>query len=60
MKKAKGYGFIMIIFVLSISLTSWFCDKKKDMAKVTKKAAFAVSFDSSLVNYFYDKYQNFF
>jgi murein L,D-transpeptidase YcbB/YkuD len=56
MKKAKGYGFIMIIFVLSISLTSWFCDKKKDMAKVTKKAAFAVSFDSSLVTSFYAKY----
>jgi murein L,D-transpeptidase YcbB/YkuD len=56
MKKAKGYGFIMIIFVLSISLTSWFCDKKKDIARVTKKTAFAVSFDSSLVTSFYAKY----
>ena len=58
MKKAKGYVFLMIIFVLSISLTSWFCDKKKDIALVTKKKpiTFAVSFDSSLVTSFYAKY----
>lgn len=58
MKKAKGYGFLMIIFVLSIALTSWFCDKKKDTVLVTKKkpVTFAVSFDSSLVTTFYAKY----
>ena len=58
MKKAKGYGFLMMIFVLSISLTSWFCDKKKDTAMTTKKeqVTFAVTFDSSLVTTFYAKY----
>lgn len=58
MKKAKGYGFLMVIVVLSIALTSWFCDKKKDLALVTKKkpVTIAVSFDSSLVSSFYAKY----
>lgn len=59
MKKAKNYGFLMIIFVLSISLTSWFCDKKKQTTVVTTKKAsksLIVSFDSSLVTSFYAKY----
>lgn len=57
MKKAKGYGFLMILFVLSIALTSWFCGKKKDVAMVTqKKPALVMSFDSSLVSSFYAKY----
>jgi L,D-transpeptidase YcbB len=57
MKKAKSYGFLMIIFVLSISLTSWFCDKKKGIAMEKRKhATFAVSFDSSLITSFYAKY----
>ena len=58
MKKAKGYGFLVIIAVLGISLTSWFCAKKKDVAVVPKKKAesFIVSFDSSLVTSFYAKY----
>ncbi|MGV3698212.1 L,D-transpeptidase family protein [Flavobacterium sp.] len=60
MKKAKGYGFLMVIAVLGISLTSWFCDKKKDTAMVAKKKTetFVVSFDSSLVSTFYAKYPN--
>ncbi len=59
MKKARGYGFLMIILVLSISLTSWFCDKKKAIAIVPKKSKiekFVISFDSSLVTTFYAKY----
>ena len=57
MKKIRVYGFLMILLALSISLTSWFCDKKKDKTMVTKKASsFAVSFDSTLVTAFYAKY----
>lgn len=57
MKTAKGYGFLIIILVLAISLTSWFCDQKKDVAlKPKMKAAFVVSFDSSLISAFYAKY----
>lgn len=58
MKNAKGYGFIMILLVLSISLTSWFCRKKEDTALVPKRMAerFVVSFDSGMVTAFYAKY----
>lgn len=58
MKKAQVYGTLIIVFVLSISLTSWFCDKKKDTVIRTQKKAktFVVSFDSSLVTTFYAKY----
>jgi murein L,D-transpeptidase YcbB/YkuD len=58
MKKAKGFGFSMVVLVLLVSLTSSFCDKKKDMALATKKktVTFAVSFDSSLITTFYAKY----
>ena len=58
MKQAKGYGFLTVIFVLIISLSSSFCDKKKDIALATKKKAksYAVSFDSSLVTTFYARY----
>jgi murein L,D-transpeptidase YcbB/YkuD len=56
MKKAKGYGFLIILFVFVISLTSWFCDKKKDTAMVKPSNSFVVSFDSSLVSTFYAKY----
>jgi murein L,D-transpeptidase YcbB/YkuD len=58
MKKAKGYGFLIIILVMSISLTSWFCDNKKDIPIVPKKKSerFVLSFDSSMVTAFYAKY----
>lgn len=58
MKKAKGFAFSVIIFVLGISLASWFCAKKKETAGIVKKhkTAFVVSFDSSLVTTFYAKY----
>ncbi len=58
MKKAKGYGFLMIILVMAISLTSWFCDKKKEIAKAPKKKVetLVLSFDSSLISTFYAKY----
>lgn len=59
MKKAKGYGFLIIILVLGISLTSWFCDKKKDIAMTKKTSKFAVAFDSTLVTSFYAKYPKF-
>lgn len=58
MRKAKGYGFLVAVFVLIFSLTSSFCGKKKEIAKVTKKKAttLVVSFDSTLVGAFYAKY----
>lgn len=58
MEKAKGYGLFMVVFLLLVSLTSSFCDKKKDMAMVPKKKAetLVVSFDSSLITTFYAKY----
>jgi len=58
MKKAKGYGFAMMILVMGISLASWFCDKKKEIAQVPKKKmeTLVLSFDSSLVSAFYAKY----
>lgn len=58
MKKAKGYGFFVVILALGISLTSWFCDKKKDIAIKPKKKieSFILSFDSGLVSDFYAKY----
>ena len=57
MKKTGFYDILMIILLLSVSLTSWFCDKKKDSAMPTKKASSnAVSFDSTLVTVFYAKY----
>ena len=57
MKKVRVYGVLMTILMLSISLTCWFCNKKKDSAMLNKKASnFAVSFDSTLVTAFYAKY----
>jgi len=59
MKKVRVYGILVIVFVVSISLISWFCDKKKDMTLTTHKKAsksFVVSFDSTLVSAFYAKY----
>lgn len=58
MRKAKGYYFLVIIFVLSISLTSWFCDKRKDDTSKVKKVpiSFVISFDSTMVSSFYAKY----
>lgn len=58
MKKAQGYGFLAIVLVLVTSLTSSFCDKKKEIAAVPKKepVSFVLSFDSSLVSTFYAKY----
>lgn len=58
MEKAKGYGLLMVVFVVLISFTSSFCDKKKEIARVTKKKAeaFVVSFDSSRITTFYAKY----
>lgn len=56
MKQAKGYGILTVVFVLLISLSSSFCDKKKDIAVVAKKKSYIVSFDSSLVSTFYAKY----
>jgi murein L,D-transpeptidase YcbB/YkuD len=58
MEKAKNYGFLLIIFLLCISITSSFCDKKNDVVWVTKKEpiSYVVSFDSNLVTTFYAKY----
>ena len=57
MKKIRVYGILMVVLLLSISLTSWFCDKKKDNPIPTKKASsYVVSFDSTLVTAFYAKY----
>lgn len=56
MKEAKGYGILTLVFVLIISLSSSFCDKKKDIAMLPKKKKYTVSFDSTLVSTFYAKY----
>ena len=58
MKKARGYGFLMMVLVVIISLSSSFCDKKKEVAIVSKKKTnnFVLSFDSSSVSTFYAKY----
>lgn len=58
MKKARGYGFLMVVLVVIISLTSSFCDKKKEVAVIQKRKtnSFVLSFDSTLVATFYAKY----
>ncbi|HNP33464.1 MAG TPA: L,D-transpeptidase family protein [Flavobacterium sp.] len=58
MKEARSYGILTVIFVLIISLSSSFCDKKKDIALQPKKKtkSYEVSFDSTLVSTFYAKY----
>ncbi|MGC4041118.1 MAG: hypothetical protein QM710_10125 [Flavobacterium sp.] len=58
MKKAKGYGLLVVILVLGISFASWFCEKKKEVVVKPKKKTetFIVSFDSSLISSFYAKY----
>lgn len=56
MKEAKGYGVLVVVFLLIISLSSSFCDKKKDIAMLPRTKSYAVSFDSTLVTAFYAKY----
>ena len=59
MKSTWVYGLLLIIFVVSISLTSWYCVNKesKEVAAVkNKKESFSLSFDSTLVETFYAKY----
>lgn len=58
MKKGQVFGILVLVFVISISLTSWFCYNKKEAASAKKKPSisFVVSFDSTLVSSFYAKY----
>jgi murein L,D-transpeptidase YcbB/YkuD len=55
MKKAKGYGFLIMIFVMGLSLTLSFCKKKKDDVKPTDLSK-CLALNSSAVDYFYSKY----
>jgi len=58
MNNTRLYGFLLLLFVASISLTSWNCANKenKEIAAVKKKESFSLSFDSTLVETFYAKY----
>lgn len=59
MKNTRLYGLILIIFMVSISLTSWYCINKevKQITVVKKnKDSFSLSFDSTLIETFYNKY----
>lgn len=59
MRKTKVYGSVILLFLLSMILTSWFCEKKKQTpVQVSEKKikSLIVSFDSSLVTSFYAKY----
>ena len=49
MKNSRLYGLLLILFVVSISLTSWYCVNKesKEIATVKKKKeSFTLSFDN--------------
>ncbi|MCF6129658.1 L,D-transpeptidase family protein [Flavobacterium sp. AS60] len=59
MNKARLYAFLLMLFVASICLTSWYCanNESKEIAMVKKKQeSFSLSFDSTLVETFYAKY----
>jgi murein L,D-transpeptidase YcbB/YkuD len=57
MKKTKGYGFLMVVFVVIVSVSSTFCKRKMDMLKVPKEpVSYILSFDSTLITGFYAKY----
>jgi murein L,D-transpeptidase YcbB/YkuD len=59
MKKRRVVGVLLVLLVMAFSLTSWFCDKKKDAAMISNKSNLKsriVSFDSTMINTFYAKY----
>ena len=59
MNNTRSYGLFIILFVLSVSLTGWYCVNKenKGIAEVkNKEVSFPLSFDSTLVATFYAKY----
>lgn len=59
MNKTRLYGRFLMLFVLSVSLTGWYCVNKenKEIAVLrNKEVSFSLSFDSTLVATFYAKY----
>lgn len=59
MNNTRLYGLLLMLFMVSISLTSWHCankESKKIAAVKKKKESFSLSFDSTLVETFYAKY----
>lgn len=59
MNNTRLYGRFLMLFVLSVSLTGWYCVNKenKEIAAVRNKGvSFSLSFDSTLVATFYAKY----
>ena len=59
MKKRRVVGVLLVLLVMAFSLTSWFCDKKKDAVMISNKSNLKsriVSFDSTMINTFYAKY----
>ena len=59
MRKSGLYAFLLMLFVMSISLTSWHCANKEGKqiaATKSEKETFSLSFDSTLVETFYAKY----
>lgn len=59
MNNTRLYGLFLMLFVLSVSLTGWYCVNKenKEIAAVrNKEVSFPLSFDSTLVATFYAKY----
>jgi murein L,D-transpeptidase YcbB/YkuD len=59
MRKSGLYGLLLMLFVLSISLTSWHCANKEGKeiaANKNTKETFSLSFDSTLIETFYAKY----
>lgn len=55
MNNTRLYGFLLMTFVVSSSLVSLSCGNKENKEK-NKKESFSTSFDSTLVETFYNKY----
>ena len=59
MKNIRLYGFLAVVFMVSISFASWNCANKesKTIAQLkNNKTVYSLSFDSTLVETFYAKY----
>ena len=61
MKNIRLYGFLAVVFMVSISFASWNCANKesKTIAQLkNNKTVYSLSFDSTLVETFYLCYKN--
>ena len=61
MKNRQLFGVLILVFVIGLSLTSWFCAKKENNLTLKTQSKFhpeeaLLSFDSILVETFYAKY----